>query len=186
MNTEELMLNYHNLSRTFDMTQAMGVTMGQDCAEKLWKSRGSEDLAYYNYAIRKIPLEYVNASGKGTHYVSLRDCYKISVRDNLVTLTERSNPDPGESRTGQICTIQGTDIGVPKDMLDLEQFHDPTLCDGTPNCHCMRPTVLGKESFRRVLLDPSDEESEAMQKLHQLCKWGLKKIWREINAGTVN
>ncbi len=181
LNTAELMINYHNISSTFKVTQAMGITAGQHFAEKDWRKRSTETAAYYNYAVRKVPLTYTTAAGEGCYLISLRDCYKIAMRDNLVTLTERANPDPGESRTGQICTIQGTDIGIPKDSVALLAFHKDSCTDPTANCPCMFASTLEKDDLPNVLLNLTPEEQDAKQNFLKLCVWGLSAVWKKLH-----
>ena len=99
------------------------------------------------------------------------------MRDNLVTLTEKSNPEPGESRTGQVDTIQGTDLGIPKDSLIVSRVHMDNNCDGLNDvCPCLAPQVLNKEDFK-TLITPTPKEEEQIKKFKQLCRWELHIIW---------
>jgi len=113
MNTTDLMVNYRSLTHSFHLAQEMGITRSRESAEMKFKERSTSDQAYYNYALRRTKLSFETEAGIGDYYVSLRDCYIQAMRDNLVTLTDKADPLPGESRTGQVCTIQGTDLGIP-------------------------------------------------------------------------
>ena len=182
LNTSEVMINYHNLTDMFQWTKVMGITKGQTAAEKEWKDRATNDLAYYNYAIRKWALSYETDAGLGEHAVSMRDCFKIATRDNLVTLTHRSNPEPGASRTGQVDTIQGTDLGVPKDSLVISQIHAENECDGSDGtCLCLHPVTLTKDDYQQGLLSFTRDEEHQMKKLRKLCTWGNLAIWTKLH-----
>ena len=181
LNTSELMVNYHNITDTFQMTQMMGMTSSQNSAEKQWNARATDDLCYYNYAIRKWPLTYESESGKGAYKVSLRDCFKILMRDNLVTLTQKSNPEPGETRSGQICTIQGTDIGIPWNSTLFTEIHAENNCDGASDaCSCIEPIPLKKNQLHDVLVKLSPKEEKQVKSVHQLCVWGLQAVWNHV------
>ena len=52
------------------------------------------------------------------------DCFIVATRDNLVKLQEKADPKPGCSRTGQLCTIQGTDLGIPNDSVEMANYHN--------------------------------------------------------------
>ena len=136
----QLMVNYHRLTDTFKMTHMMGITQGERHAEYQWNMRATDELKYYNYAIRKYPLKYDSGGGFVEQHVSLRDCFVFAMRDNLVTLTEKSNPEPGESRTGQVDTIQRTDLGIPNDSLIVSRIHMDNNCGGLNDvCPCLAP-----------------------------------------------
>ena len=92
LNTSELMVNYHCLTDTFKMTHMMGISQGERHAEYQWNMRATDELKNYNYAIRKYPLKYDSGEGFVEQHVSLRNCFVFAMRDNLVTLTEKSNP----------------------------------------------------------------------------------------------
>ena len=59
LNTSQIMVNYHNLSSTFTLTDKMGVTSGQSSAEQQWNLRATADLNYYNYALHKTNVRIV-------------------------------------------------------------------------------------------------------------------------------
>jgi hypothetical protein len=125
MNGTELMVNYRNIGHSFKLAQEMGMACGLNKTEHNWKRQATDDHVYFNTAIRRTPLEYESIEkGSGVHFVSLRMCYIWLVIDNLVTLTQRADPEPGTSRTGQLCTIQGTIMGIPKDAAYLLKFHE--------------------------------------------------------------
>ena len=184
LSTSELMMNYQNLGFTFSLTHLMGITVGQTTAEEQWNERATDDVNYYNYALRKYPLVYETKAGKSEYLVSLRDCYNIAMRDNLVTITEKSNPKPSESRHGQICTLQGTDIGIPKDSTVIDDIHAENGCDaGEEKCPCNQHTILHKDDLHKVLLDLTSEEAKQMTKCTQLCVWGMGQVWSQVQEG---
>ena len=136
-------------------------------------------------AIRKYPLKYDSGGGFVERHVSLRDCFVFVMRNSLVTLTEKSNPEPGESRTGQVDTMQGTDLGIPKDSLIVSRIHMDNNCDGLHDvCPCLAPRVLNKEDFK-TLITPTPKEEEQIKKFKQLCRWGLQNIWSKIKEDNV-
>ena len=182
LNTSQLMVNYHNLKDTFQMTNQMGLTTSFDAAERQWKQQATNDLCYFNYAIKKQTLTYPSAAGVCTNNVSLRDCFVIMMRDNLVTLTQKHDPEPGESRSGQICTIQGTDIGIPLDSAVFDEIHAENNCDGYTNCSCTKPVKLSSDKLQPVLLTCNTAEQEQMTALKQLCSWGLQAVWKHVHS----
>ena len=159
----------------------MGITQGVKHAERQWKTRATDELNYYNYAIRKYPLQYDSGGGIVQRQVSLRDCFVFAMVDNLVTLTEKSNPEPDKSRTGQVNTIRGTDRGVPTDYWLISILHMEQGCDGVEEfCPCLLPQVLHKEDFQMIIV-PTEKESQQLTSLKQLCRWGLIKVWCKAN-----
>ena len=181
LNTTELMVNYHNLHETFAMTNQMGVTKSYGAVERDWKEQATNDLCYYNYAIKKQALTYETVNGMSQKFISLRDCFVILMRDNLVTLTQKNNPEPGESRSGQICTIQGTDIGIPLDSALFHQLHVENNCSQDDDCSCCRPISLTSDMLRPVVLTCSTTEQNQMTALRQLCSWGLQAVWKHVH-----
>ena len=185
INTTDLLVNYNSLKHSFHINQTMGSTRSFDAAEREWKKQSSEEMAYYNYAIRKEPLTYRTIAGMQTKFIGLRDCYVLAMRDNLVSLTQRADPEPGISRTGQICTIQGTDIGIPKDSGRLQDYHTAPQCDGSSSCTCMQPVSLGFDDLESTLLAESSDEASVMDRFRQMCTWSLGKVWKSILIGNI-
>ena len=184
LSTSQLMMNYQSIGFTLNLCHNLGMTSVQSTAEDHWNKRATDDLNYYNYAVRKYPLEYETQAGKNTYLVSLRDCYNIAMRDNLVTITERSNPKPSESRHGQVCTLQGTDIGIPRDSSVISEIHEENDCDGHDNsCQCLEKIALSKKDLKTTLITLTDNEKKQVTKCTQLCHWGLAPIWKQINHG---
>ena len=169
LSTSQLMMNYQSLEFTMRVTHLFGVTVSNTTGDEKWNQRATDDANYFNYALRKYPLTYETKAGKSQNLVSLRDCYNIAMRDNLVTVTEKSNPLPAESRHGQICTVQGTDIGIPRDSIVIDEVHNDNGCDGDDTyCQCLQPKVLQKGDLPSVLLDATEGEQRQMTKVYDI------------------
>ena len=70
MNSTHLMVHYKNIGESFKVAQQMGIVQSQATADRGWKKFSSEEEAYYQYAIEKVPLEYVSIKfGAGIHMV---------------------------------------------------------------------------------------------------------------------
>jgi hypothetical protein len=81
-----------------------------------------------------------------------------------------------------VDTIQGTDIGIPKDSIVISEIHAENMCDGASlDCVCMQPIKLTRDDFQSVLLDLTSTEKRQVRNLRQLCLWGLLAIWGNLN-----
>ena len=117
-------MNYHSVNKVFSITASTGTTLSLNAAERNLKTKSSSDKCYYNTYLRKYELEYDSQGGTKQGFVSLRDCFLVFMMDNLVRLKYHSDPNPGENRSMQICTLPLTLKGVPKDASVVETWHD--------------------------------------------------------------
>jgi hypothetical protein len=91
----------------------------------------------------------------------------------------RNDPDPGEARSKQICTLPITIQGLPKDCAEVSMWHDDSMCDGTSTCECKRKTPVTK-ALVPVITQLDVAEADALQRFNQLCVWGRVAMMREI------
>lgn len=177
-NTEELLMEYHSIGSVFSVTGASGMTTSLKAAELKLEEKATNDQCYFNTYIKKHLLEYETSAGMVQANISLQECHLILMLDNLVRLKFRNDPHPGESRSGQICTLPITLQGLPKDAKLCEEWHDVDSCDGSATCSCKSPKQLVKNDFEPTLLLLSPEEQCEHMQFKRLCTWGLSVIWR--------
>ena len=181
LNTDELMVNYHNITTVFNITSLTGVTTILRTGNRRLKKKSDDELCYYNTFHKTYPLMYTK-QGDDTakqHQVSLRDCHIIFMMDNLVHLANRTDPCPGEQPTKQVCTLPLTLKGVPADSVEVRSWHVET-CDGSPDCECLKPNDLLQTDVKTVLLQLTETEQIATQKLNLHSKWGILCLWLEL------
>jgi hypothetical protein len=94
------------------------------------KEKANSDFCYYNTYLRKYSIEYETVGGLVHNKVNLRGCVLIIMMDNLVRLKYHKNPERGECRSMQICTLPITLNGLPKDAHIIDKWHDDNICDG--------------------------------------------------------
>ena len=183
MNSAELMVNYRSVINSFKLTHSMGITTAFCTNELRWKYDDQDDKVYFDYALQPSALTYETDAGI-SEIGCLRDCLIIAMRDNLVTLTERSDPLPGETRSASLCTIQGTDIGIPKNSTVIKSYHEINNCEGLDQeCPCLQPITLQKSDFADVFLNLTAEEKTQLLKLQQLVLWGSCNVWTSLAEG---
>ncbi|CAC5410224.1 unnamed protein product [Mytilus coruscus] len=93
----------------------------------LYQELISSSIIYNNEQIAEIhdsELEYIQLDHK--------QCHLALLMDNLVHLTIKTDPLPGESRTNQICTLPLTIKGIPKDSCLVESWHGEDCDDKDP------------------------------------------------------
>ena len=120
LNTDELMVSYHNITTVFNITSLTGVTTSLRTGNRRLKKKSDDELCYYNTFHKTYPLMYTK-QGDDTakqHQVSLRDCHIIFMMANLVHLANRTDPCPGEQPTKQVCTLPLILKGVPADSVE--------------------------------------------------------------------
>ena len=105
--TDELIMNFHNIGAVFYLTSKAGITMNHKGAELKVQDRAENDMRYYETYLKHYPLTYQTIAGMITNHVNMHQCHPILMLDNLVRLKTKEDPDPGESRIKQSCTIQG-------------------------------------------------------------------------------
>ncbi|VDI32964.1 Hypothetical predicted protein [Mytilus galloprovincialis] len=79
---------------------------------------------------------------------------------NLVRWSIHADPDPGKTRTSQICTLSITIKGLPKQSYTIKSWHQKD-CDLLVNCNCMQQIKLGKDQCK-LLLEYEYEEKEIL------------------------
>ncbi|WAR09222.1 LOW QUALITY PROTEIN: hypothetical protein MAR_019180 [Mya arenaria] len=131
LNTQDLTMNYQSVSTVFSVTSASGVTQCLSTAEQKLKKNAVTELTYYNTDLRKYQLTYTY-----TGWFNIRECILILMIDNLVRLKRHGDPDPGENRSMQLCTLPITIKGVPKDAYEIDTWHDVSCNGQVPMCSC--------------------------------------------------
>ena len=184
LNTQELSMNYQSIGTAFSIDSSYGATLSLNAAEKRIKEKASLEMCYFNTYVRRYQLEYNTVAGYVTNNVSLRQCLLVLMMDNLVRLKYHTDPNPGESRSMQICTLPITLRGVPKDHIDVQQtWHTDHQCDQSDDCKCRQETNLHKEDVHTSLLSLSTEEETCMNQFRSMMTWGLDDLWRNIMNG---
>ena len=177
-NTDELAMHYRSIDTVFSITSSTGVSSSLMHAERKIKERTANYLCYYNTYIKLYPLKYETAQGFVDKKLNLQECHIILMMDNLVRLTTKSDPDPGESRTGQLCTLPLTIQGLPKDNVETRRWHLEGC--NLSNCVCKYSTELRKEDFNSVLSVHTKEEQGVWNKFNNVMIWGNPAIWKKI------
>ena len=79
MNTADLIVNYHNATTVFGISQSSGASMSLISAENRLKKQANKERLYFQTYIKPHPLEYeaINDVSVKPHMVSLRDCHLI-------------------------------------------------------------------------------------------------------------
>ena len=179
-NTDQLLVNYHSINNVFMITGRFGATYSMSAADQRLKNRAILDKCYYGTFIKTYPLEYETDAGTSTYMVNLQQCHIILMLDNLVRLQFHADPTPGESRSGQICTLPITLQGLPKDNKVIESWHNEAICDGTEFCKCKQSITLTRCDGTRVFKQLSSDEDKAHTDFSQLSQWGITQQWKTI------
>ena len=181
LNTDELMVNYHNITTVFNITSLTGVTTSLRTGNRRLKKKSDAEVCHYNTFHKKYPLIYTKQGDNMAkeNQISLRECHLVFMMDNLVHLANRTDPCPGEKPTNQVCTLPLTLKGVPADSTEVSSWHSET-CDGSQDCECFKPKDLLQTNIETVLLVPTDAEQMAAEKLKSHSKWGVMCLWQEL------
>ncbi|CAC5388681.1 unnamed protein product [Mytilus coruscus] len=179
INSQELVMNYRSISTVFSVTSTSGATLSLNESEQRLKEKASSDLCYYNTYLKKHTISYETVAGMIRKELSIRDCIPILMMDNLVRLKYHNDPDPGESRSMQICTLPITVKGMPKDALIVESWHDEQVCNGTDSCVCKEDKQLTKEDLEDLVLTLSPVEVDVKNRFQQLMSWGYANLLTE-------
>ncbi|CAC5399884.1 unnamed protein product [Mytilus coruscus] len=167
LNTQELSMNYQSIGTAFSIASSSGATLSLNAAEKKIKEKASSEMCYFNTYVRRYQLEYNTVAG--------------CVKNYVIRLKHHTDPNPGESRSMQICTLPITLRGVPKDHIDVQQtWHTDHQCDQSDDCKCRQETKLFKEDVHTSLLSLSVEEDNCMKQFRSMMTWGLDDLWRNI------
>lgn len=179
-NTSEITMHYSNISSVFSVTGPSGTTSSLVSAEKKIKDRATEERCYFNTYLRQYQIRYDTAAGEVELNINLRDCYLNMMLDNLVRLTFKRDPNPGECRTNQLCMLPITLQGLPRDSVITDEWHDPAICDGSISCRCKLAITLDKGVMMEHLLIQSNREKEVHENFSSLCRWGAKVVWENV------
>ena len=182
LNSDELLINNRSLSTVFSVGSQYGVCSSLQTADSRLKQRAQADMCYYNTYIKEHPLLYRNSFEQeaSLHNVSLRQCHLILYMDNLVRLSIRTDPGPGESITQQICTLPLTLKGVPKDAAVADSWHSLVCLHSPGSCKCKDPQLLTKEDFNRVLVEYSAGEQVQWDDYQHRATWGMQDLFRKV------
>jgi hypothetical protein len=178
-NTNELLIEYKSIKTVFDVTSAAGATTSLKKAEIQLKKDANDDLCYYNTFLKAHNLCYEAIGGEQKTVVSLRECHAILMLDNLVRLKYVADPNPGEHRSKQICTLPITLQGLPIDSVVTEQWHHAD-CDGSFNCVCKQAKQLYKSDIDDVLLRNNKHETHIYNQFFQLMTFGNLALWQKL------
>jgi hypothetical protein len=158
LNTQELSMNYQSISTVFHLTSSGGLTQSLPTAENKLKKNAVSEKTYFCTYLRKYPMTYHSLAGIKSVQVSLRDCVLVLMMDNLVRIKKHSDPDPGESRSRQICTLPITLKGLPLDSIQVETWHDKDCDNSDFRCTCKMERKLTKNDISELVLTLSEEQ----------------------------
>ncbi|XP_067660602.1 uncharacterized protein [Haliotis asinina] len=175
MNTAELIISHQSTSTVFSITSESGISQSIRSAARWLQTEADADKCFYQTFIKQYHLFYAKASAEGLSMskVSMRDCHVILGLDNLVRLTVHTDPDPGENRTSQLCTLPMTLKGLPRDHEITTSWHLAS-CSATKeeNCPCKMKTKLGEDSYHLLsVLLPAEQEMKHIFYVQSV--WGL-------------
>lgn len=183
-NTEELLMNYRSVNTVFSVTSSSGASLSLTSADQSLRQKADEDLRHYETYVKRYPLVYTTLAGEEIEkQINLQECHLVVALDNLVRLRYNNDPNPGECRSKQLCTLPITLQGLPKDSKVTESWHDEKICDGTPRCKCKVRLVLKKVDIDSTLFDLNEEEQKTSNQFEQLCTWGYRDLWNMLTAG---
>ncbi|XP_045186732.2 uncharacterized protein LOC123544733 [Mercenaria mercenaria] len=180
MQTKELSMNFQCISTVFQVTSTAGATQSLRTAERKLKQESEIELTYYNTYLKKYPLTYTSSAGTKTDLVNLRGCILILMMDNLVRMKYHGDPNPGEHRSMQICTLPITVKGLPIDSIETETWHESSCQTSQNICECKKDTHLQKDQIDTYILSLSEEEKSSFGRFRQLCCLGSRRLWTQI------
>ena len=168
MNTAELIVNYHNATSVFSITQAAGISMSLSAAENRLKKLANPERLYFQTYLKCHPLHYESLNDKSTehHLVSLRECHLIFLVDNLVRIQRKSDPEHGSKKTLQLCTLPITIKGLPRNSKITDSWHTDN-CDGSESCSCKNKTEITKDKVFNLFLSNTEDEQKQINLFKQ-------------------
>ena len=178
-NSSKLLIEYKSMGSVFDITSAAGTTSSLSRAESQVKSNTSKDLCYYNTYLKEHSLAYQTVAGEFKSCVSLRSCHLILMLDNLVRLQYIADPNPGEHRSKQLCTLPITLQGLPLDSSITQEWH-LAECNGNLNCSCKQQVQLKKDDIQRVLLKTDHNQQMLYTQFFNLMTFGYPVLWKKL------
>ena len=177
-NTEELILGHRCVGTVFKITSQSGASSSLKSAERQLTQKCLPDDRYYETFLKGYRMEYATKEGTSSALVRLRDCYNILLIDNLVRLKFNEDPNPGESRSKQMCTLPITIQGLPQNAAVVNTWHVMDICDGSPECLCKKNAELKPSDFDRLVIGVSDIEKKCLDQFQNLSTWGCSIIWK--------
>ncbi|MEW8487860.1 MAG: hypothetical protein AB2705_21995, partial [Candidatus Thiodiazotropha sp.] len=178
-NSSKLLIEYKSVGFVFDITSAVGATSSLSQAENQVKSGTCKDLCYYNTYLKDNSLSYQTFNGEIKSFVNLRSCHLILMLDNLVRLQYIADPNPGEHRSKQLCTLPITLQGLPLDSTITQVWH-LAMYNGNLNCSCKQPVLLKKDDIQRVLLKTDQNEKTMYTQFFNLMTFGYLVLWKKL------
>ena len=179
-NTQNLLLHSNSIGSVFAVTSRSGITSSLKTAENQLRSKSMDDYCYYDTFLKPYVVKCNTPFGNNDIEVPLRKCSVILMLDNLVRLKTKEDPDPGESRSKQICTIPITIQGLPKESYEVSRWQDNKICDRTSTCPCKVPKYLSKSSFKETFLDLNAEQSDVHNFFSFMCILAPKVMWAAV------
>lgn len=78
--TDDLMINYHNITDVFSTTAATHITQSLRTGDRRLRKASDPDFCYYNTYLKKHPLMYtkIDEAERLLHSIDLRKCHLIS------------------------------------------------------------------------------------------------------------
>ncbi len=180
--SEELLLYHGSITQVFSVTSRAGITLSRSAAEHVLQHEAGADKTHYTTFMKHHPLDYATVTGEIRKYATIKKCHLILMLDNLVRLTFKCDPVPGENRVGQRCLLPITIQGLPRDAQEVSSWHDQTICDETPKCTCKQNVTLLPDDLNGKLLTLLPDEESAWKKFSRLSVWGCPDIWKQIGT----
>ena len=178
-NSSKLLIEYKSVGSVFDITYATGTTSSLSQAEAQIKSNTCKDLCYYNTYLKQHHLKYETVNKELNSSINLRSCHLILMLDNLVRLQYIADPNPGEHRSKQLCTLPITLQGLPLDSSITQQWH-LAECNGQIDCSCKQPVHLKKDDIERVLLKNDEDQQTLYSSFFNLLTFGYPVLWKKL------
>ncbi|KAH3695687.1 hypothetical protein DPMN_083145 [Dreissena polymorpha] len=170
-----MLVDYKSISSVFDITSAFGTTTSLKTAENQLKKNASLNFCYYNTYLKQHELQYSAIGGDVKRPVNLRQCHLILMLDNLVRQRYVADPNPGENRSKQICTLPITLQGLPLDH-SVTELWNLSECHTSANCLCKNQEKLQKEDVKGALLQLKPDEHRAQDKFSRLMAFGSNRL----------
>ncbi|VDI60748.1 Hypothetical predicted protein [Mytilus galloprovincialis] len=186
MNTDELLVNYHSVSTVFDVTSHLGITQSQKTGDRRLKVHADPEMCYFFTFLKQYPLIYRNVeeNDESVHSVSIKQCHLALLMDNLVHLSFKTDPLPGENRTTPICTLPLTIKGIPRDSFQVQNWHAEE-CDRTNECICKEVRLLQKTDLNRTFLELYPEEEHVYSIFKQEATWPICDLWEDLQMNNL-
>ncbi|VDI35096.1 Hypothetical predicted protein [Mytilus galloprovincialis] len=176
--TDELLVNYHNISTVFSLTSHAGISHSQRTGDRRLRKNADPEICYYRTFMKKYQLTYrgIDQDAECLQEVSMKQCHLALLMDNLVHLTMNVDPHPGQSRTNQLCTLPLTVKGIPKNAHLTSCWHTNS-CDQDRFCSCMHETELGKDDVNKTFLEQTPDEQDTNNIFTENMTWGFQSLF---------